>query len=341
MKAESSSPTQQRKADRYLWYWKPPFNDPKSQHCFNRENWWKKSPKEVFHDAALFELLRRHPAVGELQRKILHMSHEPWPTTVANELVLKGPVPQVVRLENDSLYHVLSQVVLNRSFLRTWRELSEGQRAEFQNSLKAAYPGKGRDLTKGVFDLTEAAQAWAKSEKNVGGPSFDECIAELVEAYTLDGPRMRPAKLKRVLASIAKTCTSDARLMRPAKFKEFIENLAREHASHERLILAVDTEFGSKKEAKAALQQMAGIFWKHQHKPATLVRARSEDWLLVIEAFETEFAKDGDTKFKLGYPPKFKKFLALFESDEARRLCAWWQRRGRSDWAAELNSKSS
>jgi hypothetical protein len=295
MKAETSRPTEQRKADRYLWYWKPPFNDPKSQHCFNREHWWKRFRKDVFHDSALFELLRRHPAAGELQRKILHISHESWPTTVADELVLKGPVPQVVRLENDSLYHVLSQMVLNRSFLRTWRELSEGQRAEFQNSLKAGYPGKGRDLTKGVFDLTEAAQAWAKSEENVGGPSFHQCIEDLARAYASDG----------------------------------------------RLIMAVDTEFGSKEEAKAALRQMAGIFWKHQHKPTTLVRARLEDWLLVIEAFEKEFAKDGDVKFKLGYPPKFKKFLALFESDEARQLRAWWQRKGRSDWAADLKSKSS
>jgi SAM-dependent methyltransferase len=186
-------------------------------------------------------------------------------------------------------------MVLNRSFLRTWRELSEGQRAEFQNSLKAHYPGKGRDLTKGVFDLTEAAQAWAKSEKDVGGPSFDQCIEDLARAYASDG----------------------------------------------RLILAVDTEFGSKEEAKVALRQMAGIFWKHQHKPTMLVRARLEDWLLVIEAFEKEFAKDGDAKFKLGYPPKFKKFLALFEDDQARRLRAWWQRQGRSDWAADLNSKSS
>jgi hypothetical protein len=287
MKLEMSKPTQQRKADQFLWYWQPPFNDPKSHHHFDREHWWKETPRDVSHDASLYELLRRHPKMGELQCERLRFSQEPYPTThpFASDLVLTGPKPLIVKLENESLNHVAWQMLFYS--LRSWPKLSTEDRAKFQNSLKASYPGKGRDLTKGVFDLTEAARAWAKSEEDVGGPSFEECIGDLAKGYSTD----------------------------------------------ERLILAVDTDFGSKKEAKAALKQISDIFWKRWRKPKRQVRAHELDWLKAIQDFEREFDLMGYEQFKLGYPKTFKKFIAHFESDQARGLRAWWRRQGRSQWA--------
>src|ERR1035438_3849603 len=111
MSVETSSPAQPRKADQFLWYWKPPFNDPKSPHHFDREHWWNKTPAGVSHDAALYELLRRDPRMGALQRERLHLSQEPRRTTqrFGNDLVLTGPTPLVVKLEGESLYHVATQ----------------------------------------------------------------------------------------------------------------------------------------------------------------------------------------------------------------------------------------
>ena len=148
-----------RKADHYLWYWKPPCDNAKPRDYFDREHWWKTHPEKVPHDAALYELLRRHPAVGELKRQIRQSVQEPTTNRHAKgELVLKGPVPLVVKLGPGPMYHVASEMVLKGYYLRPWSKLSEEERAKFRNSLKATYPGKGRDLTKGVFDLTEAAR---------------------------------------------------------------------------------------------------------------------------------------------------------------------------------------
>src|ERR1039457_1978590 len=107
MKAATSSPIPRRKADRYLWYWKPPFNEPKSQHYFNREPWWKKHPEDIPHDAALYELLRRHPLVGELRLQMHDIGHGQQRShhSVSELVVLKGPVSTTVELENNSLFH--------------------------------------------------------------------------------------------------------------------------------------------------------------------------------------------------------------------------------------------
>jgi hypothetical protein len=145
-----------------------------------------------------------------------------------------------------------------------------------------------------VFDITEAARAWAKSEKDVGGPSFEECIGDLAKGYGAD----------------------------------------------ERLILAVDTEFGSRKEAETALKQMTDIFWKYWHEPRWQVRAHVWDWLTAIQDFESEFKVKGYGQFKLGYPKTYKKFIAHFEDGQSRALRAWWRREGRSHWAEEAQRDS-
>lgn len=235
--------------------------------------------------------------MGELQRDRLLPSRERGRTThhFANDLVLKGPNRLVVKLENESLYHILTQMLFYS--LRSWQKLSTEDRAEFQNSLKATYPGKGRDLTKGVFDLTEMARAWVKSEKDVGGPSFEECIGDLAKGYGAD----------------------------------------------ERLVLAMNTDFGSRKEAEAALKQMADIFWKYWHEPRLRMRAHVWDWLKAIQDFECEFNRNGYGQFKLGYPKTFKKFIAHFEDNQAHGLRAWWRKEGRSHYAedARRNSKAT
>lgn len=297
MKTETSSSEKRRKADEFLWYWKPPFNDPKSSHHFDRGHWWKKPPADISHDAALYELLRRHPKMGVLQRERLLLNQERGRTSnhFANNLVLTGPNPLVVKFENESLYQIATQMFFYS--LRSWPKLSTEDQVKFQNSLKVTYPGKGKDLTKGVFDLTEMARQWFKSEKDVGGPSFAECIGDLAKGYGADARR----------------------------------------------ILALDTDFGSRKEAEAALKQLTDIFWKYWQVPKQRVRAHVWDWLKAIQDFECEFNRNGYGQFKLGYPKTFKKFIAHFDDNQARGLRAWWRREGRSNYAENTlrNSKTT
>jgi hypothetical protein len=186
IKAEIFSPSRQRKADRYLWYWKPPFGHSKSDYYFDREHWWKGSLKNVSHDAALYELLRRHPTVGEFKCQTIHSMQGRTTTHQAErKVILKGATPLVVTLGPDPVYHVASEIF--GFCLRPWNKLSREQQAKFQNCLKVTYPGKGQDLTRGVFDVTDAAQKWAESEKDAAGPSFDECLRDLAAGSASDG----------------------------------------------------------------------------------------------------------------------------------------------------------
>jgi hypothetical protein len=239
-----SQPKPDRKADVFLWYWKPPFNDPKSNYYFDREHWWKKSFKGMSHDAALYELIRRHPRVGEFFHYKTNDNLTPFPPVALN---------------------VVAGLFLHDNIaLRPWSKLSKQEQAQFVRVVKSAYPGKGQDLTKGVFDMT----GMAKNLSGVGGRSFEN----------------------------------------------YIEEIAKLHASNGRLILAVDIDFGSEKKVKAALKQIASIYRKSCKKPNQLKRAHWETWCSAIEAFEREFAVEGDSKFKLGYPKKFNQFIRLFDS---------------------------
>jgi hypothetical protein len=65
-KTASSKETWQAMRARYTWHLRPPFDQE-----FNRSHWWKGDSK-IHPVAALYELARRHPRVGELRRTLRH-----------------------------------------------------------------------------------------------------------------------------------------------------------------------------------------------------------------------------------------------------------------------------
>ena len=181
-----------RKARRFLWYLvERPFNDSKSAFFFDHDHWWKNAPECICHDAALYELLRRHPNLGELQRWIVNFragapnNHSSSPPSFEESIKLTGPVPITVRIENEAL----EQIAWKLQFfsLKPWTKLTLEEQMQFQQALKSGYPGKGRDLTKGVFDITGMAQAAEHAERDVGGPSFEHFISEIAAAYAKSG----------------------------------------------------------------------------------------------------------------------------------------------------------
>jgi hypothetical protein len=292
VRKKPSNQSRERKGDRYLWYWKPPFNVPNSGHFFNRNHWWRPPLKDTPHDAALYELLRRHPIVGDCARRTLRLGGE-FPTEVHDEriLALSGPVPRTEDLGPDPATSVAWEMVLNGYYLRPWNDLSKEEKANFEKNIRTGYPGKGRNLTKGVFDLTEEAKEIAKREKDVG-----------------------------------------------ISFEQILQELATSSASRGQLVLAIDTDFSSMGEVDAAFAQLTTIFKQHWQKPTDSVRARIDDWLGVIEEFENESALEKNVKFKLGNPPIFKQFKALFEDSRIHQLRNWWRKGGSKEWAKTVRA---
>jgi hypothetical protein len=69
-KAASSKETWQAMRARYTWHLRPPFDQE-----FDRSHWWKNEPQiDPAPAAALYELARRHPRVGELRSRLRHAS---------------------------------------------------------------------------------------------------------------------------------------------------------------------------------------------------------------------------------------------------------------------------
>jgi hypothetical protein len=149
-----------------LWYKCPPFNSPEGPVHFDPAHWWKKSREDATHDAALFEVLRRHPVIGQLQRVALAM-----PDRI--EMLLKGLVVYEER-ENYGLTCVLCGMY--PFCLRPWTGLLMGERARFQKSVRLTYPGKGQDMTERVIDRTEAAQVEFHASKGRLILEVDTCF---------------------------------------------------------------------------------------------------------------------------------------------------------------------
>jgi hypothetical protein len=66
MKIKSSKKIWKAIRERYTWYLQPPFNDE-----FDRSHWWE-NKTQIDPVAALYELARRHPLVGEARSKFRH-----------------------------------------------------------------------------------------------------------------------------------------------------------------------------------------------------------------------------------------------------------------------------
>lgn len=67
-KTTSAKEHRQAMRARYTWYLRPPFNDE-----FDRTHWWEKEAR-IDPVAALYELARRHPRVGKLRLKFKRAS---------------------------------------------------------------------------------------------------------------------------------------------------------------------------------------------------------------------------------------------------------------------------
>lgn len=69
-KAASSKETWQAMRACYTWHLRPPFDQE-----FDHSHWWKNEPRiDPAPAAALYELARRHPRVGELRSRLHHAS---------------------------------------------------------------------------------------------------------------------------------------------------------------------------------------------------------------------------------------------------------------------------
>jgi len=261
------------KGERFLWYLRPPFNDRYSAEYFDHSHWWKS--KTVPQLQALYELIRRHPALGELKRQkaVLDQKNAKYTRISCGGLWIQFQLsPETKAMGADT---EMEKIVVGQSlkillflfdqgfFLRPWSKLTIKERQLFRTQIETNYIGKGRDLTKKAVDIVQEAQSQFRPKQND--------LFALEDAIT----------------------------------KSVIE-----HFEHDRLMFAINTDWESKKEAKAALAQLGKIFWKHWKKTAKQTRSRSNDWLNAICDFECDFDKFSGEKI---YSAKFRKFVAHFD----------------------------
>lgn len=60
----SANKEARKDAEKYLWHLRPPWHDK-----FDHEHWWMQNPEKANQDAAVWEVLRRHPQTGKLLTK--------------------------------------------------------------------------------------------------------------------------------------------------------------------------------------------------------------------------------------------------------------------------------
>lgn len=114
------------------WYWRVPFNDPKSPFSFDRSHWWKNNAKSVSEIAAWYELLRRHPAVGAALQTRSEVGSGEWETECFVKTLTRGEPPE------DKLLNLLQ--VIGR---KPWPRLSKENKDAFIRMLAKTRFGKG------------------------------------------------------------------------------------------------------------------------------------------------------------------------------------------------------
>jgi len=119
------------------WYWREPFTNRESRWFFDRDYWWvpKSGWPLINRFSATFEVLRRHPLVGEI------FTAEPADT-------LSSPPNG----ERRKLAYCLW--CIGRA---SWAKLEPSDRDWFQEVLRSEYPQKGQDITAAIHNITAEA----------------------------------------------------------------------------------------------------------------------------------------------------------------------------------------
>lgn len=109
MKEDSKHKMFRREAEQFLWHLRPPWNE-----TFSHKHWWGKEPEKIAPEAAMWEVLRRHPVIEDIHRNM--------PSEYQQRDLLKLPL------------------CVGYLALKTWPELGNKEQQMFSAALWGADP---------------------------------------------------------------------------------------------------------------------------------------------------------------------------------------------------------
>lgn len=267
---------------RFNWYLRTPFSK-----AFDRRHWWA-TEETIEPEAALYEVIRRHPVVREIWIKSFraHMRHKYrdlihcWNPQVEKFWVAKmKQVPSQLKVSN-----ILSRVCSTGT--KSWAQLDLTERQNFEISV-----GK----TKGIDN--RAPEQKCRS------------IIDLAESRVFENRRATMVKPKMPFAESCRL-TLESLQASPATEKEWDDAIASESIKVFKSgyqIFAVSSDLNPSEAASSMKEAYEFQYWQFQ-EPMMEKRARAEDWLKVIAEFEVAENTKSKAKSQL-----FKRYRQIFD----------------------------
>jgi hypothetical protein len=281
-----SKPCSNREWDKYTWYFRPPM-----ERRFDRENWWwpalEVDKKGIDRAAALFEVVRRLPKVGEMVANIgengLLSDGSIAIQPAVHALFLEWAITSLAKRWRKSK----AAICLCFYGLKSWPKLSAPEKESWRNSVYDINGVDDRPPTEKCIDIFSQAvtQVSVISEMYRRAPlgeveGFGEHLKQTAEFlngrarhFALDGERIREAIAQSVLEAYQDGYVLIA--ASPKLTKSEIENLL------------PDVYRRARRVGRTGARHLA--------------RARCEDWLRQITAFERDYDNpDPNNKKKKG-----------------------------------------
>ncbi len=298
MKREKAKQPWQVVRARYTWHLRPPFVQE-----FDRSHWWK-GDSEIQPVAALYELARRHPRVGELRRTFRHSG---WYGQELRERLVGTAKERMASLAYDDLGREPAAIhCLCLIGLRTWPQLDARYQEYWMMSAGNLKGVDCRDDLERCYSITERALGdiiWKRTRalklpRNgskfwVSARSIGSGESDVVPAY--------PKAFQRSLEILAKHRRENpiSATEREAAIAEVA--VGAEHRGH--WIIAVASDL-AQDEAELL---MGKAYRKHRLKREEALgagkqRPRPKQWLKLIAEFENAETSTGGMNAR-GFDP--------------------------------------
>jgi hypothetical protein len=275
---------------RYTWHLRPPFKDQ-----FDCSHWWQGKPdNDIQPVAALYELTRRDPRIGHLRSKLRNAK---WNGQELRARLVDAPKQRIASQAFDDLgqqpkaIHCLCLIGLKSWPTLDWRdqeywEMSAGKMkgVDSRHASEQCYSISSEALCDIIHKRRhalklgrKAGQFWVKTgtkntdEDSVAPvhPRAFEKSTEIVAKHLLENP-ISAAEIEAAIAEVA---------------------LAAHHQGHWLLAVAPNLTHA------AAAHLLARRYREEQKRyPRPKHRARWEDWLPLISAFEDAETQHGGAK---------------------------------------------
>jgi|SRR5665213_7919 len=285
-KTISSKENWQALRTRYTWHLRPPFNDE-----FDHSHWWEHET-QIDPVAALYELARRHPRVGQLWLKFKSASwygHELPPHPLGGAVEKKILNQSIKDLGKEP--HAI--MCLCQIGLKSWPTLGWSNQEYWEMSAEKMKGLDCRDDSMRCNSITQQAESdillkRARSLKlgksaflfEVGAGRNNKSVAPA-----------HPQAFAKGMYLLAKHTQQNP--ITPAEMESAIARNAVAAHREGHLLISVAPDL-TLNEAKILLEREYRNHLKL--RPEVKQRARWQDWLPLISAFENEEAKPGGKK---------------------------------------------